>query len=144
MAAVAISIPTVAALYATGNCVGGLLTLNGQGIGTSGAIVRAVLRDKAGQAVAYDLFLFGTLPAGNSNIADKQAIALGTDLAHVILTIPFVGIVAGGTPSLFTTTGYYPYATTVNDTLYGALVIRGAPTYSGTADLTLSLQTVSL
>jgi hypothetical protein len=55
---------TSGAAYASGNAVGGLLTFAGMAriAGQGGVLQTALLRDKAGNNVPYDLFLFDAAP----------------------------------------------------------------------------------
>src|SRR5579872_882830 len=74
---------TAASAYASGNCVGGKITLAGavRGAGQGGLLQGAVLRDKAGNNVPYDLFLFDQDPTATT-VTDKSAVAINTaDLA---------------------------------------------------------------
>lgn len=137
--AAATPVVTSGSAYATGNAVGGLLTfasmarVNGQG----GVLQSAVLRDKNGNNVSYDLFLFDSAPAAPT---DKTAYALGTDLAKCIGSVSFVGIVQAGTPGLVTAVGLgLAYRIGSGTTLYGVLVARGAPTFASTADVSVEL-----
>ena len=134
--------PTVTAgsAYAAGNAVGGLLAF-GPGFvrvsGGGGVLQSAVLFDKSGNNVPYDLFLFDTPPTVPT---DKAAYAIGTDLARAIGSISFAGMINAGTPGLINADGLGKAIKVAGGTsVYGVLVTRGAPTYAGTADLTLTL-----
>src|SRR5262245_26643536 len=81
--------PTVTAssAYASGNADGGLLTF--AGLPGAGVLQTVLLRDKAGQGVSYDLFLFDSAPAAPT---DKAALALSAaDLAKCIGVVPRSG-----------------------------------------------------
>jgi hypothetical protein len=130
---------TSGAAYASGNAVGGLLTFAGMAriAGQGGVLQTALLRDKAGNNVPYDLFLFDAAPTAPT---DKTAYAIGADLANSIGVVPFAGLVTAGTPGLFTAAGLgLGYKLGAGTTLYGVLVTRGAPTFSSTADVTVDL-----
>ena len=134
--------PTVTSgsAYASGNAVGGLLSF-GPGFlrtaGGGGILQSAVLFDKSGNNVAYDLFLFDSAPTAPT---DKAAYAIGTDLAKAIGSISFAGTVNGGTPGLINADGIGKAIKAASGTtIWGVLVTRGAPTFSGTADLSITL-----
>jgi hypothetical protein len=131
---------TSGAAYASGNAVGGLLAF-GPGFvrvtGGGGVLQSAVLFDKSGNNVAYDLFLFDSAPAAPN---DKTAYALGSDLAKAIGSVSFSGMVAAGTPGLINADGLgKAIKLGGGTTLYGILVTRGTPTYAGSADVTVTL-----
>ena len=136
------SAAVTAALYATGNCVGALRTFAGmaRAAGQGGILQTAIIRDKAGQNVAYDLFLFDSAPATPT---DKTAIALSAaDLAKCIGVVSFAGAALGAatTMGVVTAAGLgMAYKLASGTTLYGILVARGAPTYASTSDIAVEL-----
>ncbi len=134
--------PTVTSgsAYASGNAVGALLSF-GTGFlrvsGGGGILQSAVLFDKSGNNVSYDLFLFDSAPTAPT---DKAAYAIGTDLAKAIGSISFAGMINAGTPGLINADGLGKAIKAASGTtLYGVLVTRGAPTYAGAADLAITL-----
>ena len=131
---------TSGAAYAAGNAVGGLLSF-GPGFlrtaGGGGILQSAVLFDKSGNNVPYDLFLFDQQPAAPT---DRTAYTIGTDLAKAIGSISFAGMANAGTPGLINADGLgKSIKAGGGTTIWGGLVTRGAPTFTGTADLTLML-----
>ncbi len=133
---------TASSAYASGNAVGALLTFAGmaRADGQGGVLQTAILRDKAGQNVPYDLFLFDAAPAAPT---DKSAVALAdADLAKCIGVVSFAGVVLGASAGkgIFTAAGLaLGYKLDAGTALYGILVTRGTPTYGGTSDVTVDL-----
>ncbi len=128
-----------AGAYASGDAVGALWTFSNiaRVAGAGGRIDSAVLRDKSGNSVPYDLFLFDSQPTAPT---DKSAYAFGADLAKCIGSISFAGMVNGGTPGLISVDGIAKaFELTSGMTLYGVLVARGAPTYASTSDVSIDL-----
>lgn len=133
---------TTGSAYAAGNAVGGLLMFAGLArvAGQGGILQTALLRDRSGNAAAYDLFLFDSAPAAPT---DKTALALSSaDLARCIAVVPLagaalaaaagMGVIAAGGLGL-------AYRLGSGTTLWGILVTRGAPTFAGATDLALDL-----
>lgn len=134
---------TASSAYASGNVVGGLITCSPVAAAGFGGIVQSgVLRDKAGNAVNYDLILLDQSPS-NSTITDKSAVALNTaDLAKVVGVISFSGqtLAAASTMGFFTSGGLgLAFSLTSGSSLYGILVTRGTPTFASTSDVSGSL-----
>lgn len=135
---------TASSAYTSGNAVGGKGTCTGmaRNTGQGGIIQTAVVRDKAGQNVPYDLILFDADPSATT-ITDKSAAALNTaDLAKVIGVIQFPGVVLGAASTMGVATAAgqgLAYKISTGTTLYFMLVVRGAPTYASTSDVTLSI-----
>lgn len=133
-----------AALYAAGNQVGTKLTFASmaRATGQGGVLQTAILRDKAGQNVAYDLFLFDADPT-NTTFTDKTAAALNTaDVAKLIGVVQFGGIALGAasTMGVLTAAGLgLAYKLTSGTSIFGMLVTRGAPTYASTSDVSVDL-----
>lgn len=132
-----------AAAYASGNVVGGRIDcLNAaRGDGFGGIIQSVMVRDKAGQGVAYDLFLFDAAPTAQT---DKTAIALtAADLAKIAAPpIQLAGTVLGAAATMgITGAGGLGVAFKLSSgtTLYAILVVRGAPTYASTSDITVDI-----
>jgi hypothetical protein len=140
--------PTVTVgTYASGNVVGGLLTFPNmvRSPGVGGLVQTVIVRDKAGQNVSYDLFLFDAAPTTQT---DKTAVALtAADLAKCIGVVSLSGAVLGAaaTMGVLTATGLalafkLPGGTTPpSPALYGILVTRGAPVYASTSDVSVEL-----
>lgn len=138
---------TTGAAYASGNVVGGLITFNAPTkmpyIG--GVVHTVVLRDLSGNNVPYDLLLFDTAPATAQT--DKTAVAIAAaDMPKYIGSIPFTGIPAfvlvAATRGAYTipAAGFtFKLAGAGVNTLFGYLVTRGAPTFTGVKDISLDL-----
>ena len=132
-----------AAAYSSGNCVGGKITFSNavRVAGQGGVIAGVTIRDKAGQNVPYDLFLFDADPT-NTTITDKIAVAINTaDLAKVIGVVSLTGIVLGAasTMGVLTNAPSLGFKLGSGTTMYGILVTRGAPTYASTSDVSIDL-----
>lgn len=138
---------TSGSAYASGNQLGGLLTLSGVNNGGSAgcALIDVVVTDKAGQSAALDVLLFDASVTVGS---DKAAVAISAaDLtAHCLgnLKVTAAMYSSAGTPSVATFNGsnmpllLKPAAgQTGTGTLYAVLVSRGTPTYTSTSDLTV-------
>lgn len=136
--------PTIsnAAIYAAKDAVGGIMTFANAARSSAGSgVIRAVtVKDLGQQMAALDLILFDQTIGGT--VTDNAAFdPLDADLANVI-----------GWVSIAATTGYkdfndnsvafaqceIPYVCN-GTSLFGALVARGTPTYTSTADLTVVL-----
>ncbi len=135
---------TASSAYTAGNAVGGKITYANavRVAGQGGVIQSAVLRDKAGQSAAYDLFLFDADPS-STTVTDKSAVAVNTaDLAKVIGVIPISGIALGAASTMgaITASGLgLSFKLTSGTTVYGILVTRGTPTYASTSDVSVDL-----
>ena len=125
--------PTISAtLYTAGDVFGTLLTLPNaaRAAGGSGFIQKIVLLDKSqAQRPAVDLVLFDqtmTIQADNATFAPSDA-----DMMNCIGVIPLGAYNApwAGTPTnnVATAVMHFPYVC-VGTSLFGALVIRNAPT----------------
>jgi hypothetical protein len=134
---------TASSAYATGNVVGGLITCPAVTRGDSfgGFIQSVMVRDKAGQNVAYDVFVFDSAPSAQTN---KTAVALtASDLAKV--ATPVIGLSGAslGAASTMGVIGAYglalPFKLSSGTALYFYLVTRGAPTYASTSDITFDV-----
>ncbi len=133
---------TSGSAYASGNVVGGLLTFANMArvAGQGGVLQGGFLKDKSGNNTPYDLFLFDAAPVTPT---DKTAVALvAADLAKSIGVMSFSGAALGAssTMGVMTVAGFgMPFKLTSGTTIYGVLVTRGTPTYSGTADVSVDL-----
>ena len=134
--------PTIsaAAIYAAGDAVGGLLTFANAArvTGGSGVIKNVLLIDDAGQDAALELWLFNatfTAMADNAAWAPSEA-----DLRKLICVIPTSdgAYYAAGTPSVCDIECARAYNVT-GTSLFGQLVTRGAPTYTATDDISVSI-----
>lgn len=147
---------TSGSAYASGNIVGGLLTFSGlTNAGQGGVLETVILRDKAGNSVNYDFFLFDAAPTTQT---DKTAAAFtSADLLKCIGTVPLAGIVLGAsaTQGIITVSGLglgfalQPGLTSggftsgsLTPALYAYLVTRGTPIFSTTSDVSVDIITL--
>lgn len=133
---------TTGSAYAAGNAVGGLLVFAGLArVAGQGAILQtALLRDRSGNNVAWDLFLFDSAPAAPT---DKAAVALAaSDLAKCVAVVPLAGAALGAATSMGVIAAGglgLAYRLAGGTTLWGILVTRGAPSFANAADLSVDL-----
>ena len=134
--------PTIsaAAIYAAGDCVGGLMTFAGAArvAGGSGVIKNVMINDDDGEDAALELWLFTetvTVPGDNAAWAPSEA-----DLRKLICVIPSSdgAYFAAGTPSACDIECARSYNVTATS-LFGQLVTRGAPTYTATDDISVTV-----
>lgn len=128
------------AVYAAKDAVGGLLTFAGaaRAVGGSCRIEAVQIVDKGQQRAQLDLVLFDrafTAPTDNAIFAPTDA-----ELSNVVAVVP----IFGGDYADFSTNSVAHKVAGVeillNGTdLFGALVTRGTPTYTSTADLVVTL-----
>ncbi len=141
-----------AAAYATGELVGGKLTLtdpNAGGGGTylSGGIIQSVLiTDLAKQSISKDVLFFDADPS-NTTFTENSALDVDdTDLLNLI----GVAAVADWFDFNDNSVGQalnlaIPYVIGSTGTaLYAAIVERGAPTYASTSDLSIRVGIIPL
>jgi hypothetical protein len=132
--------PTITAgAYASGDTVGGLLTFANAAITASCTLVGAVLVDKNAAVKAFlELQLFRTTftPAADNDahaITDAEALTYVGSVNFVNYTgsanNAFCSVPAPGIPIVLST----------GTSVFGILVARDTPTYTGTADLTVVL-----
>jgi hypothetical protein len=138
--------PTVtsASAYASGNTVGGLLTFaNACLYRTNKAQILSVkLYDKSKQGIDTDLVLFNATPAAQT---DKTAFnPSNTELLTITALIPITTHKSFSANGMSQTQSIIvPVNCTSSQSLVGYLVTRGTPTYAGTSDLTVEIETVA-
>ena len=134
--------PTIsaAAIYAAGDAVGGLMTFAGAArvAGGSGVIKNVMINDDDGEDAALELWLFTetvTVPGDNAAWAPSEA-----DLRKLVCVIATNDGTwyAAGTPSVCDIECARSYNVTVTS-LFGQLVTRGAPTYTATDDISVTI-----
>ena len=136
-------VPTITAgLYASGDALGGLLSFQraSLGPGRSGMIELLRVIDRAAQLAAMDLVLFTVdWPA----VADNAVFDVDdVYMDHFVGAIPITGANYWNFADNATAVVYpvsLPFITEIDDTLYGQLVVRAAPTYAATNDLRVRL-----
>lgn len=145
--------PTISSgvAYATGDVVGAALTFTGAASfnGGSGRVTSAVLTDRSTQAAPLELWLFQVSPTlvGADNAAFDITDA-NLEAANLIGIIQFTNYfsTASGRASQGTYAGqplgsapmHYVCGASATS-IYGALAVRGTPTYGSTADLVVTL-----
>jgi hypothetical protein len=133
-----------AALYASGNAVGGKITLSNlfpAGSEYNCAITDVVLIDKAAQSVGYNLIFFDADLAGT--VTDKTAYAVSAaDLLKSQGHLALGGLVnLGASGGIITSSNIYKRLTLTGPSGYAVLVTTGAPTYASTSDILLRITT---
>lgn len=142
---------TSGSAYASGNQLGGLMTVSGVNAGgSSGCILQdVVVVDKAGQNAAMDVLVFDASVTVGS---DKAAVSISAaDLTnHCLgnLKVTAAMYSSAGTPSVATFNGSNMPLTVKpalgqggnTGTLYAVLVCRGTPTYTSTSDITVKFK----
>lgn len=131
------------AAYSAGNCVGGLITLTNamRTSGGTGIIQSIHLIDKDNQKAAMDLLVFNANPTA-ATITDKTAFVYSTDITKQIARIPIAAsdyvtynsiatVSLGGLSKIVKANG--------SQTLYGALVTSGTPSYTGTSQVIIQV-----
>jgi uncharacterized phosphosugar-binding protein len=134
--------PTVtceAAAYATGDLVGGKLTLTA--LGNSGLITGARITSKSLQTCFFDIVVFNDNPSGSTFTENGAFDVADADLSKVVGVLHLNDVTALSGASVHQTSGnplsfVLPGATTG----YAAIVIRGAPTFASTSDLSFSIR----
>lgn len=142
---------TASSAYASGNAIGGLMTVAGAArvsgalgaAGTGGIVAGLTMNSKSLQTTQVDIFLFDANPAG-STCTDKTAFSLATaDFDKVIGVITIPGTPANGAGWYAGTVGstgvatYYPatYDLSSATSIFACAVTRGTPTYTATTDV---------
>jgi hypothetical protein len=130
-----------AAAYATGDVIGGKITIPNavRGDGGSGLLKSVLLCSKADLTVNMDLVLFSADPA-NTTFTENAAVAIATtDVAKVLGVIQLATRFDLGTPVV---TGAFNVdmivqAAATSRSLFACLIARGAYTPAATADVIL-------
>lgn len=131
--------PTVTAssAYASGNAVGGLLTITS--VPNSGTIQNVTLDFKSAQTAAFDVLFFNANPT-NSTFTDKSPVAVAVaDFATLMAPAQVATCVNTGTTSVcFLNNIAHAYSLpAAGSTLYAVIVTRGTPTFTATSDVSL-------
>lgn len=147
---ITVPVTVTAAAYATGNLIGGKITLAGatrnttDGGGTNSAGLNHLrITDKANQKIPLDVVFFNADPA-NTTFTDHAAVAL--NVADLPKVVGHVSLVATDYVSLAAATNAVATARNVGmafslaanaTTLYACLIARGSGTYTSTSDIEL-------
>ena len=131
-----------AAQYASGNCLGTVMSMTLFALPGSGAMLVTVQGyDKANQKAPFDVLLFSAAPAGT--YADKTAADISA--ADAVKLVGRVTVNTGdyttiASSSEFTTVpGLVGLQGAGTTSLWVLLVIRGTATYAGTSDIGVHL-----
>lgn len=137
---------TASSAYASGNAVGGLMTLAGAarisgalgGPGTSGMMQSILVASKSLQTAQIDVVLFNANPTA-STCTDKTAFVLAAaDFDKVIGAAHVADWTAGSTGSFGQAQNMaMPYALASATTIYACAITRGTPTFASTSDISL-------
>jgi hypothetical protein len=137
--------PTITAgTYATGKCVGGLITLTNAYRVNTGQITLQdiVVTDKANQSAPFIILFFDSNPTGGT-YNDGSSTALGTDLAKVIGKVKVAAtdydtIDSKAIASVIS--GIVLQASGAISTLYAVVTTTGSPSYVSTSALTFTFK----
>jgi hypothetical protein len=142
--AVIVPITVQAAAYATGELVGGKLTIPKaipEGV-TVGIIRTVVLVDQANQKIAKDLVIFRSNPSATTFTENGALDVADADALKIVGVIPIAATdyVSFADNAVATVKPNLAVHADDGSTLYACLVERGAPTYVATTDLQMTLE----
>lgn len=128
---------TASSAYASGNCVGGLMTI--AGIPASGFLQSVVVNSKSAQTAAIDIIFLNANPV-NSTVTDKTAVAVAVaDFADIAAVAHVVDWTNTGTTSVGQAVGLAAeYVLATGTTGYAIAVTRGTPTFTATTDISIT------
>lgn len=135
--------PTIStSAYAAKDAIGGLLTFANavRSAGWTGHIQTAIIVDKDGELAPIDLVLFDqtfTAPTDNAVFDPTDA-----ELANVIAVIPFSNYAEFNDNAVCSRSGLGIAFKAEGTSIFGALVSRSTPTWTGTSDLIVILEIV--
>lgn len=141
-----------AGLYAAKDLVGGKMSFDVSAFDAAdGCMVlnQVLVTDLSMQSFDADLILFNANPSGTTFTNDASLDIADADLAKIVAVVPITGHHAWTDNGISRATGLdIPIKVAQasgSRTLYAALVARGAPTFTGTSDVsvTLSLKAAS-
>jgi hypothetical protein len=125
--------------YTTGDAVGGLMTVaNAERVaGKGGLLLNVVANMKSAQTAQIDVFFFTANPTG-STCTDNAAFVLATaDFSKLKGVVHLNDWTAGNVASFGQAQAQpaTPYTLPSGTTAYACAVVRGAPTYTATTDV---------
>lgn len=135
-------VPTVTAssAYATGNAVGGLITVtNALRTGVLSGLLQwvKVTSASAQASSSFDVFLFNAAPTAPT---DKTAYSVASaDLAKLISVIHCTDITTAGGSIHQADNAAKPFLVPSGTSIYAVIVVRGTPTFTASSDVTLSV-----
>lgn len=137
--------PTVStSAYATGDCVGGLMTFSTafSESGGTGLLQRVTIMCKSAQTAQLDMILFSDNPS-SSTLTDNAAIAIAAaDFDKVAGVVHITDWTNLGTPSVGFAYGLALPIKGTGTSMYGVLVSRGTPTLASTSDIKVQIQVI--
>lgn len=135
---------TASSAYASGNCVGALITIANAAAssGGSGTILAAVVDCLSAQTTQMDLIFFDSDPSSGSTITDKTALAIAAAGSPKAIGVNHItDWTSLGTPSLGQGQNQpIPFSIPSGTTLYAVLVTRATPTFAATGDITVRFE----
>ncbi|WP_267426370.1 hypothetical protein [Methylobacterium sp. GC_Met_2] len=140
---VAVPALTAGTTYASGKCVGGLMTLSGvlRAAGKSATAQSASLHAKVALSAPVDLVIFRDTPTVLTGLADNATFAVDpADFDKVSKVLSFTGWTSLGTPSLARLDGIGALLSAASGVdLKAILVARGSVAISTASDLSVGL-----
>jgi hypothetical protein len=131
---------TASSAYASGNAVGGLMTIaSAARVSTGSGLLQSVtVNSKSTQSTQFDIFVFNANPSA-STCVDKTAFSLAAaDFDKVIGVVSVTTWFAAGTPSIGQAQNLaLPFNVASGVNLYGCAVTRSTPTFTATSDISL-------
>ena len=141
--------PTVTgdtAAYATGDNVGGLLTMQDVTLSEAGSgVIRFVqIMSKSLQTATFDVIFFNASPAASTFTNNAAQDIADADLPYVIGVMQCATVVALSGASIHQSGSVngngIPFRLASGRVLYAAIVVRGTPTLGSTSDLSISIK----
>lgn len=144
---------TASSAYASGNAVGGLMTIAGAArvsgslgaAGTGGILQNVAVDSKSAQTAAMEVWIFDANPSG-STCTDKTGFVLATADFDKVIGVAAVPTTAANNSGWFSgSTGSVgqannqamAYDLSSATSLFGCMVTRGTPTFAATTDISL-------
>lgn len=143
LAIVELDVTVEAAAYATGDLIGGKLSLalpDWFATGAAGFLIQSVsVVDQAKQSVALDIVFFNADPSGTTFTENAALDIADADMAKIAGYAQVLSYAAFNDNSFGQAQNLAIPVATVEDgqTLYAAIVSRGAPTFAATTDVKL-------
>jgi hypothetical protein len=135
---------TAASAYATGNAVGGLITLTSinRASGASILVQSVLVTSKSAQTNPMDILLFNASPTG-STCTDKTAVSIvAADAGKLVGVAHVTDWTSGGTASVGQMQQPPIGIAVPATTLYACLVTRSTPTWTSTSDVSVVVSSI--
>lgn len=140
---------TASSAYATGNAVGGLMTVTSAtrvsgtagASGTGGLLQAVVMNTKSAQTTSTDVFIFNANPT-STTCTDKTAFALNSaDFDKVVGVAHINDFTAGNVASIGQAQNLaMVYVLASATSIYACAVTRGTPTWTATSDVSFGFK----